>query len=128
MPSVSQENHSNKARNRDLVKHEGVHLSLAMLVRNEHIMTLLKPDVCKLYLHSAYRCCCRSCPWKDCFCTSITIVYLIWNCLHYITEVGSTLFYWLLIKAGVKSVCVTMNGVNLGELADDNFFLLQLNA
>lgn len=53
-------------------------------------------------------------------------VYLIWNCLHYIKEVGSTLFYWLSIKAGVKSVCATINDVNLGEHADDNIFNLQL--
>lgn len=53
-------------------------------------------------------------------------VYLIWNCLHYIKEVGSTLFYWSFNKAGVKSVCATINNVNLREHADDNIFNLQL--
>lgn len=55
------------------------------------------------------------------------MVYLIWNCLHYIIEVGSTFFYWFFIKAVDKSVCATINDVNsLGEHADDYFFLLQI--
>lgn len=55
------------------------------------------------------------------------MVYLIWNCLHYIIEVGSPFFHWFIIKAVDKSVCATINDVNsLGEQADDYFFLLQI--